>query len=51
MHVFTFFLKMGSHWIFLRDYTVGLHQAGPPGESWEGIQVGSCQLGIRALGF
>ena len=51
MHVFTFFLKVGFHRIFHRDCKVGLHKAGPPGESWEGIRVGSCQLGIRALSF
>ena len=33
MHVFTFFLKVGFNWIFLRDCTVGLHCAGPSGES------------------
>ena len=51
MHVFTSLLKVKFHRIFPRDCTVGLHKAGPPGKSWEGIRVGSCQLGIRALGF
>ena len=51
MHVFTFFLKVGFHWISPKDCTVGLHLAGSPGESGEGIRVRSYQLGIRALGF
>ena len=41
MHVFTFFLKMGFHWIFPMDCIVGLHKAGPLGEFWKGIRVGS----------
>ena len=47
----TLFLKVGFHWISPKDCTVGLHLAGSPGESGEGIRVGSRQLGIRALGF
>ena len=42
MHVFTPLLKVEFHRIFPRDCTVGLHKAGPPGKSWEGIRVGSC---------
>ena len=51
MHVFTFFLKVGFQQIFPRDCTVGLHYAGPPGESWEGIRVGSCHRLCTSLGF
>ena len=51
MHVFTSLLKVEFHRIFPRDCTVGLHKAGPPRKSREGVRVESCQLGIRALGF
>ena len=51
MHVFTFFLKVGFHWISPKDCTIGLYWAGSPGESEKGIWVRSYQLGIRALGF
>ena len=43
MHVFTSLIKVKVHRIFLRDCIVGLHLAGPPEKSWEGIRVGSCQ--------
>ena len=39
-----FLLQVGFRWIVPRDCTVGLHLAGPPGEPWEGIRVGSCHL-------
>ena len=55
---FTLFLKVGFHWIFPRDCIVGLHQAGPPGESWEGIRVGSYHYmlvyssgGLETIGY
>ena len=50
MQVLPSFLKLGFHWTLSRDCTVETSQAGPPRESWKGFRVGSCQLGIRALG-
>ena len=49
MQVFTFFLKVGVHWTFPRDCIVGISQARPPGESWEGFRVGSCHLHFTSV--
>ena len=49
MHVFTFFLKVGFNWISPKDCTMGLHWAGSPGESGEGIRVGSCHGALQGI--
>ena len=50
LHVFISFLG-GIPLCIPYGWYSGTSLGGTTGESWEGFRVGSCQLGIRALGF